>query len=104
MSKRKWLKLGGTFLGIAFAVNAVVSNFGDPMPMDDCMYPAIEKLAGYDKQDLEFLSGGYSTNLFGQSAKAEFQIKGEDKGKTIRIVVRKPLYLIWRVQKFENNS
>jgi len=48
MSKRKWLKRGGEvgviFLGIAFAVNAVVSIFGDPM--DDCIFPAIEKRAG----------------------------------------------------------
>ena len=35
MSKSKWLGVGVIFLNIAYAVNAVVSNFGDPMPMDD---------------------------------------------------------------------
>ena len=102
MSKKKCVKIGVTLLGIAFLVNASGSLFGDPM---DGVFPEIKKLAGYDKQDLVYLSGGYSNGLLGRSAKAEFQIKGGDKRETIRIAVRKPLHLIpWQVQKFEDNS
>ncbi|MDA9859308.1 hypothetical protein N9D23_14410 [Rubripirellula sp.] len=99
MNQKKWLKIGGTLLGILFLVNAAGSIVGDPI---DGVFPEIKKLAGYDRQDLLYLSGGYSNSLLGRSAEAEFQIKGEDDGKTIRISVHKPLHLLpWQVRTFE---
>lgn len=99
---KKWFKLAGAILGIAFLMNVIGSNVGEPM---DGVFPQIKKLTGYDRQDLQYLSGGYSNSLFGRRAKAKFQIKGEDDGKTIRISVHKPLHLLpWQVQAFENNS
>lgn len=102
MIKKKWVKIGGAILGIALLINYTGSLFGDPM---DGVYPEIKKRTGYEKQDLQFLSYGHSYSLFGERASAEFHVKGEDKGKIIRISVRKHLHLIpWQVQEFENNS
>ena len=102
MNKKKCLSIGGSLLCIALLVNAAGSIVGDPM---DGVFSEIKKLAGYERQDLQYLSGGYSNSLFGRSAKAEFQIKGQNDGKTIRISVHKPLHLLpWQIRAFENNS
>ena len=103
MNKKKWLSIGASsLLCIALLVNAAGSIVGDPM---DGVFSEIKKLGGYERRDLLYLTGGYSHSLFGRSAKAEFQIKGEDDGKTIRISVHKPLHLFpWQVRAFENNS
>jgi len=102
MNKKKWLRTGCSFLCIALLVNASGSIVGAPM---DGVFSEIKKLAGYERRDLLYLSGGYSNSLFGRSAKAEFQIKGEDEGKTIRVSVHKPLHLFpWQIRAFENNS
>ncbi len=97
MSKKKWIGTAATFLGIAFLMNAASSLFVDPM---EGLYPEIKRRSGYDKQDLVCLSGGYSRNLLGRSANAEFQIQG-DQRKVIRISIRKPLHLVpWQVHEY----
>lgn len=102
MNKKKWLSIGGSLLCIALLVNAAGSIVGNPM---DGVFSEVKKLTGYERRDLLCLSGGYSYSLFGRSAKAEFQTKGEDDGKTIRISVHKPLHLLpWQVRAFESNS
>ena len=102
MNKKKWLSIGGSLLCIALLVNAAGSIVSDPM---DGVFSEIKKLTGYERRELLYLSGGYSNSFFGRSAKAEFQLKGEDDGETFRICVHKPLHLLpWQVRAFEYNS
>jgi hypothetical protein len=70
------------FLGIAFTVNAVVSIFDDSIPMDDCTFPAIEKLAGYDKQDLSFCLELTRNTSSDKAPKLSF--KSRERTKVIR--------------------
>ncbi len=99
---RTWLWAAGIVVFITLLVDSAGNLLGDPF---DGVYAVVQQRTGFDRGDLEFASGGYSRNLFGRSAGADFHIKGAAKEKTIRIKVWKPFYLLpWQVREFEDNS
>jgi len=99
---KKWLWAAGILVAVMLLVDSAGYLLRDPF---DGVYSVIKQRTGCDREELEFVSGGYSRDLFGRSARADFHIKGAAEEKTIRIEVWKPFHLLpWQVREFDDNS
>ena len=99
---KKTLLVAGVILFAALLFDGTTYILSDPF---GGVYQAIEERTDYDREELEFQSGGYSRSLFERSAHADFRVKGAAEEKRIHIDVWKPFHLSpWQVREFDESS